>query len=225
MSRPLTLLSLLGLTGLGVFLMADDRSIPGRGPAIKPRPTHETMARKQRPVRHETAREVKLSDVQEGKGAVDRNNVHRKSRQKEGLIGRSAILTSAYNWTLVPKGAVLLVPPLYGKRVNQGRKGKLIGWQDFYGKNRAWIKVVPVTLEQATGESPLSEEFLASLRTSGQVVVAACQGGPISIVQPEEAPEDEAKAAEFAREAAEKKARDAEASEDLKRRLLKSDQR
>ena len=107
--------------------------------------------------------------------------VHRNERAEHGLTSRSSIISSLQDWTLIPKGAVLHVPPLYQKRVDGTRNGNLIAWPEFYRKNRNWIREVPITIQQASGENPLTAEFLQRSKSSGQILVTVCRGGPISV--------------------------------------------
>lgn len=197
---------------------AEHRSGASKKLVIKPRVTHAAMAKRQKPKR----------DFGE-RSTVKRESVaqltQRKQREGRGLVNRSAILSSPAHWSLVPKGAVLHVPMLYEKRVNNLRNGTLVGWSEFYAKNRAWIRTIPVTIEQASGKTPLTGEYLASLRKGGQVLVAVCRGGPISVILPkvEEAaaePADSDAPAAAERKAAEKVELEAEAVKRLKRRLL-----
>jgi len=166
-----------------MLLAAEQRSSPKGESVIKPRKTHEGIAKQQRPViAPDKRKQVRREDVVEEK----RRAIHRQERGAKGLIDRSLIVSSPYDWTLLPKKSVLNVPPLYKARVNGERHGKLIGWQDFYAKNRAWIRLLPVTIEQAQGEKPLTPEYIESLKKTGLLVVAVCKGGPISVKLPEE---------------------------------------
>lgn len=99
----------------------------------------------------------------------------------ESLIGRSAIVSSARSWTIVPKEAVLHVPGHLSNRVNGTRNGELITWADFIKVNRGWIRLHEVTMEQATGDAEIDEETRKSFAKTGQLVVAAYHSGPISV--------------------------------------------
>ena len=197
---------------------ADHRSVATKNLSIKPRATHAAMAERQKPKRDFGERKtVKRKSVSEA--------TQRKQREGGGLVDRSAILSSSANWSLVPKGAVLHVPGIYAKRVNDSRSGKLVGWQDFYGKNRSWIRTIPVTIDQASGKTPLTNEYLAGLKKGGQVLIAVCRGGPISVNLPkaEEVgadPADPKATAEAQEKAANKADLEEKAVERLKRRLL-----
>lgn len=180
-SKFVVVLSLL--LGGFVLLAAEQRLGLQKEIQIKPRRTHEEIAKRQKPMSApEERRQVRHEDVVKGKQRA----VHRKERGSKGLIDRSLIVSSPYDWTLLPKKSVLNVPPLYQKRINGERHGKLIGWQEFYAKNRAWIRLLPVTIEQAQGDKPLTPEYLESLKKTGLLVVAVCKGGPISVKLPEQ---------------------------------------
>lgn len=205
--------------GAMVLVSAAQReTVSGIAPVIKDRPTHGETLKRQKPVSTPAeARTVNRDDVM--------NTKHRNERQKQGLMSRSAILSSSTEWTLVPKGAVLYVPKSFESRVNDLRSGKLIGWQEFFGNNRAWIRTVSVTIEQASGREPLTEEYLQALQKGGQVLVATCQGGPISVKLPDVAPAADAPAAPNAAEEAAPPEEDettleSQAVERLKRRLM-----
>lgn len=175
-------ISAVFVAGIALVVAAERGLGPNPEPVIKSRPTHEQLAKRQRPPSAESGKEVSRDDVLK--------LPHRVERQGEGLVSRSSIISSASNWTLLPKRAILHVPPLFEQRVNNARNGKLTTWQDFYGKNRGWIRELPVTIAQAKGEDPLSKEYLESVKAAGQVVVAVCRGGPISVRWPEEPNEE-----------------------------------
>ena len=205
----------------GVLLAAgaEHRYTASKEVVIKPRVTHAALQKRQKPKRDFGEREAVPRE------RVSRTTKSAKESRNGGLVGRSAILSSTKNWSLVPKGAVLHVPKLYEERVNNTRAGTLIGWQDFYRANRSWIRTIPVTIDQASGKTPLTEEYLAGLRKGGQVLIAVCRGGPISVKLPE--PEEgsanpaPAEATPEGREEAAKKAEaETKAVDRLKRRLL-----
>jgi hypothetical protein len=65
--------------------------------------------------------------------------------------------------------------------------GKLLTWREFSARNRGWLHLQNVTLAHARGETPLAPEVFESHRTIGRVVVAVCEGGPISMPARQEA--------------------------------------
>lgn len=109
--------------------------------------------------------------------SADREDPTRRS----SLRTRSAVLSFGEFWTMVPKGAVLHIPSSLASRVNVEPQGTLISWSDFMARNRGWLRVHPVEMAQARGESPVSEESLEAINNSSQVVIATFQNGPISV--------------------------------------------
>jgi hypothetical protein len=125
------------------------------------------------------------------KAEIDRVRAQRPSREaaaatprerKPGdLVGRSTVLSYGGNWTIVPKGAVLHVPGFLRTRVDVPQQGTFVAWSDFYAKNRGWIHLQTVKMEQARGEKEMPEGLAEAYSKIGRVVVAVCHGGPISL--------------------------------------------
>ena len=120
--------------------------------------------------------------------AEDREDAQQgpRARKPADLVGRSTILSFGGTWTIVPKGAVLHVPQAMRGRVDVAQEGTFVAWRDFYTRNRGWIHLQSVKMEQARGEKALAEEITAAYARIGRVVVAVCHGGPISIRPPVE---------------------------------------
>ena len=163
----------------------------GKQLKVRPRMTHEQLARLQRPRDPKLSRQtVRLSDVEQQRARqADSEGSAKLAKRRESLVARSTIVSGASNWTIVPRGAVLVTPTRFRGRIDGQRAGKLVTWRDFYAKNGSWIRLLPVTLEQATGQDPLTEEYLDALKRTGLLVVAVCQGGPISVNLPVEGKE------------------------------------
>ena len=104
------------------------------------------------------------------------------ANQRKCIVERSEILCSGYNWTLVPKGCLLKVPPMYTSRVNGKRTGKLVPWSQFYAKNRGWIQTQSVSISQARGEAEIPKAQADVFKKSGRVVISVCHNGPISLI-------------------------------------------
>lgn len=184
------------ITGAGMSsLGAVEPVAPGRGTKsttgeelnVRPRMTHEQLAKLQRPrdpkFRGQTA---KLSDLQKRSLRKDSEESAKAATRRESLVARSTIVSGSSSWTIVPRGAVLSTPARFKGLVNGQRKGRLVTWYDFHAQNSSWIRLLPVTLEQATGQDPLSKDYIESLKRTGLLVVATCQGGPISVHLPVE---------------------------------------
>jgi hypothetical protein len=167
------------------LLVSGAAMLPAEGPEMtKPgetkfRPTHEALMKR----RAEAAK--KASTSKDGVKTVRPGDIKYVPRKKMGtLIDRSAILCSGGNWTIVPKEAVIHIPPAYQARVNGKRSGKLVPWQDFFAKNRGWIHTHSVSIAQARGDSPMVPEQVDTYKRLGRVVVAVCHNGPISVKPP-----------------------------------------
>jgi hypothetical protein len=99
----------------------------------------------------------------------------------QSLIKQSDILNDGINWTLVPKGAVLHIPPAFGNRVGAKPLGTLLTWTEFLTVNRNWLFTEEVTFEHATGKKPFAASRREAWSKGGKVVIAVHQGGPISV--------------------------------------------
>lgn len=145
--------------------------------AATPRASHSSLAQSQIQAQRQAQQAGALVPVEAGtlKQPVPES-------ERKGIIERSAILCSGHNWTLVPKGAVLKVPPMYAARVNGKRTGKLVPWPEFYAKNRGWIQTHSVSIKQARGEVEVPKDQVDVYQQSGRVVVSVCHNGPISMI-------------------------------------------
>jgi hypothetical protein len=111
----------------------------------------------------------------------------------ESILARSDFLCMGNLTTLVPKGAILHVPPAYAERLRQSQEASIVRWSDFYAANRSWIQTYEVTRAQAGGDAPIPEAALESIKTSPFVIVATMQGGPISVLPPKNKTNDPGK--------------------------------
>lgn len=102
----------------------------------------------------------------------------------QSIIAQSTILSDGSNWTIVPNGAVLHVPENLKSRTGTKPTGGLLAWSDFLVRSRGWITTCEVTIEQATGKTPLPAERSASWPKQDKIVVAVHQRGPISFRPP-----------------------------------------
>lgn len=136
--------------------------------------THEQLVAKLRqeqandPLRH-------LSKV-EGKDPS-------KENQPQDLLSRSDILCYNGIATLVPKQAIIAIPPQLADRIGIQPGAKIVGWNEFFAANRGWLTAQEVTLTQARGQEPLADALRERLTKSANIVVATLQGGPISKLQ------------------------------------------
>ena len=117
-----------------------------------------------------------------------------KPEKPKSLLEHCHMLHRGEMVTLVPKQAVLHMPDsLRGTIVTTKPEGtKFVIWSDFFSNNRGWIRVREVTRDQAEGKEAFPEEFTASLKDVGQVIVATYQGSPIDVLPvKEEKPAEE----------------------------------
>ena len=98
------------------------------------------------------------------------------------LLSQSDILCFGGVATLLPKRAILLLPKTLASRSEFTEGAALMGWAEFFARNRGWITTVEVPRLQAEGSEPLTTEVTRSLAEATRVVVATCQGGPISVL-------------------------------------------
>ncbi len=101
---------------------------------------------------------------------------------KSGPYVDSDILASSGFHTVVPRGAVLVVPQTHAKRKVAKPTGVFTIWPKFLRKNYGWIHKYEVTLDQASGKTPISDEKMESLKSMGKVVVAVYKNNPISVL-------------------------------------------
>ena len=105
-----------------------------------------------------------------------------KTNPTPDLVASSQFLCYNGMATLVPKGAVLCVPEKLRTRMSFSQGARIVTWAEFYSMNQAWLSTVSVTLDQATGKLPLSDEMLKKVKSDTQVIISTCQNGPISLV-------------------------------------------
>ncbi|MFT3991612.1 MAG: hypothetical protein QM680_09405 [Luteolibacter sp.] len=97
------------------------------------------------------------------------------------LLNESVILTDGTHWTLVPKGAVIHIPKSKQEKISTKPVGSLLGWADFFTKNRGWLTTQEVDFDQARGKTPLDSKQVEFWQTQENIVVAVHQSGPISV--------------------------------------------
>ena len=107
-----------------------------------------------------------------------------KVNQPQDIVSQSDFLSFAGRATLVPKRAILHIPPNMADRIKLKPGSSIKTWAEFYAMNRAWITTVEVSRQQARGAEPLAEELTTRIQKSGSVVVATYKTGPISVLPP-----------------------------------------
>lgn len=97
------------------------------------------------------------------------------------LVTHSTFIQNGALFTIVPKGAVIHLPEKWSTRVVASPTGTFQTWPEFQAANRAWITSFEVTLDQASGKTPLDEAKLTLAKRSGGLIVSVHQGGAISM--------------------------------------------
>lgn len=110
-----------------------------------------------------------------------------KVNQPGDLLANSDVVCFGGRATLVPKRAILRIPPALADRIKIQPGAKVQSWAEFLTANRGWITTLEVTRPQAEGNEPVAEETAARIAESDKLVVATYQGGPISVLPPKPA--------------------------------------
>ena len=147
--------------------------------------THETLTAKLAKARKEDP----IQKIGPPKGEFREDPA--KQMAKRDLIAESTVVAYRGFLTLVPKESVLHIPENLEDRIGVQSGAKIQTFQDFYEKNRGWIRTIEVTRDQARGHKPLPETLRKAFESSTSLVVATHKGGPISVLplkDPEEIP-------------------------------------
>ena len=124
---------------------------------------------------------------EDGVGHDFRNRIQTSERSGPPLertpYQGSTILSFRDMHTVVPEGAVLWIPERMNDRVvaNAGET-RFVPWPAFLRANQAWIRTMPLTLEEARDLAPFTEEQQKRWESGGQIVVATLRGNPLAPV-------------------------------------------
>jgi hypothetical protein len=106
-----------------------------------------------------------------------------KENQPRDLIASSDVISFNGLTTLVPKRAILRLPPQFRDRIdNHQPTNGIVNWLEFYRHNRGWITTVEVTRAQAEGREPFAEALIEQLEKNPNMIVATYSTGPISVL-------------------------------------------
>ena len=151
----------------------------------------EPVARPSRPmsepITHQELVQKKALAVQDGslaKVEVVEGPDPSKINPPKDLLSESDMICFAGYATLVPKRAIIHVPPNFEGRIKMEAGHKIQSWADFYAANRGWITAVEVTRVQAEGNVELPEPQQKQIGKSLNLVIATLAGGPISMLPP-----------------------------------------
>jgi hypothetical protein len=106
--------------------------------------------------------------------------VKKERPQGWGLNEYSEFLSFKEHGTLVPKHAIIHVPESLRGCVTTSLHGTFVPWKEFATQYPAIVTTFSVTLEEATGKTPIKPERLELVRKSDRIVVAVLNGSPIS---------------------------------------------
>lgn len=109
---------------------------------------------------------------------------HAIRRKFRGYPGMTVIDMSGIH-TVVPKGAVLHVPPKLIGMIVKKPKGNLMRWTEFLDKYSKYITIHVVTWETAKGDDPITEEERKVFVEEGKIVVAVFKNKkhPITVLE------------------------------------------
>jgi len=102
------------------------------------------------------------------------------NKVSDSITDTSQLLAANGQWAIVPKGAVIFVPPSQQAHVVTTPTGTLVPWQEFFAANHQWLTNQEVSVAQASGQEPLKEEVVKFWSKQNRVVVATHEGGAIS---------------------------------------------
>lgn len=83
--------------------------------------------------------------------------------------------------TLLPKGSILHTPLRFQQHIVAQVSGTLMVWSEFAARYRGLVTPFPVTLEQASGQTPIDLRTFEAAKNSGFIVVAMMDGNPVSV--------------------------------------------
>ena len=105
-----------------------------------------------------------------------------KVNQPESLLATSDIICFGGMAVLVPKRAILQLPPKLVDRLKMQVGCPFVSWADFYAANRGWITTVEVSRVQAEGNLDLDKKTHERISKSNNLIVATFLTGPISVL-------------------------------------------
>lgn len=127
-----------------------------------------------------------------------------KSRAKSYYDG-TVILVSGQSHAVVPKGAVLNIPPALAEMISEEPKGELIPWPKFLKNNSKFFNTREVSWDTITGKDPIQEEEKEEFVKAEKIVVAVFHKNPVTVLDPPPKKEEEAVAGAVASDSGKKK--------------------
>ena len=101
--------------------------------------------------------------------------------KKRDLFAISTLFVHNGNWAMVPRGAVIHVPPHLKSKIVQKPKGKLLRWPLFLQKYGGLFHTQEVSMEQAKGKNKIDPKVIEAYKGSSKIVVATYHRQPITV--------------------------------------------
>lgn len=114
-----------------------------------------------------------------------------QDKERKTLSDISQVLARGGYSTRVPKGAVLHSPERLKERIVAKPEGKYISWKEFLRKNRSWIYLQEVTMEQASGKDKINQRVVRHWYTVNKMVISVNNGDLVSVKPKAYASEEE----------------------------------
>ncbi len=163
--------SLLALLGIASAWAAETPDSGGYGPRYLTEDKHAPVKR-----RVDDARLLQMRKAAKFNGGTEPDG----SSKGWDLNANSEFISFNGTATLVPKHAIIHVPEKLRVNVSTGMNGKFMPWQEFATRYRAVVTTFDVTLDEASGKTPLKPERVEALRKLDRIAVAVLNGSPIS---------------------------------------------
>lgn len=96
------------------------------------------------------------------------------------LVRHSEFISFDGHSTLVPKHAIIHVPEIRRSCITRGLEGKFLPWAEFAARYRGLVHPFEVSLDEASGKTPIAPERFAAARKTDRILVAVLNGGPVS---------------------------------------------
>ncbi|MCP5538328.1 MAG: hypothetical protein H7A51_19105 [Akkermansiaceae bacterium] len=146
----------------------EDKSAPKPVAATRP-PSHKELAK--------TRKEQEIERYgEERKPIKPLVNI-----RKRDLFAISTLFSYRGYWGMVPKNAVIYVPPHLKDKIVQKPKGKLLHWPLFLQKNGGWIHTHEVSMAQAKGKEKVDQKAIEAYKGLNKIVVATYHRQPITV--------------------------------------------
>lgn len=140
----------------------------------KPRPTSQNL-------RLQLSKQQKEANQEKSQTSKSREQPIEKN-QNFNIADESTLLASKGFWTPLPTGTVIYIPNHLKSKIVTHPTGKISDWKQFLYKNRGWIHLLPVTMDQARGSSRIKADVIKAYQSMGKVVIATYQNNPVSVM-------------------------------------------